>query len=94
MLLTECDRDNIVYAGRKVSSVAATQTKTMTIRNLQCTGHADVVCCKKIEIRFDFQVGRQAGLLLLFVGCLSSQQQASVSQGRICSDKCTCCTLR
>ena len=27
----------------------------------------------------------------LFVGCLTSQQQASVSQGRICSDKCTCC---
>ena len=27
----------------------------------------------------------------LFVGCLTSQQQASVSQGRICSDKFTCC---
>ena len=26
----------------------------------------------------------------LFVGCLTSQQQASVSQGRICSDNCTC----
>ena len=25
------------------------------------------------------------------VGCLTSQQHASVSQGRICSDKCTCC---
>ena len=30
-------------------------------------------------------------LLLLFVGCLTSQQQASVSQGRICSDNFTCC---
>ena len=29
--------------------------------------------------------------LLLFVGCLTSQQQASVSQGRICSDNFTCC---
>ena len=28
---------------------------------------------------------------LLFVGCLTSQQYASVSQGRMCSDKCTCC---
>ena len=28
---------------------------------------------------------------LLFVGCLTSQQQASVSQGRISSDNCTCC---
>ena len=26
-------------------------------------------------------------LLLLFVGCLTSQEHASVSQGRICSDK-------
>ena len=29
--------------------------------------------------------------LLVFVGCLTSQQHASVSQGRICSDKFTCC---
>ena len=28
---------------------------------------------------------------LLFVGCLTSQQHAIVSQGRICSDNCTCC---
>ena len=27
----------------------------------------------------------------LFVGCLTSQQHASVSQGRICSDDFTCC---
>ena len=27
----------------------------------------------------------------LLVGCLTSQQQASVSQGRICSDNLTCC---
>ena len=27
----------------------------------------------------------------LFVGCLTSQQQASVSQGRICSDNFMCC---
>ena len=32
-----------------------------------------------------------AGGLLLFVACLTSQQQASVSQGRICSDNLTCC---
>ena len=29
----------------------------------------------------------------LFVGCLTSQQQASVSQGRICSDNLTCCHI-
>ena len=27
----------------------------------------------------------------LFVGCLTSQQHASVSQGRICSDNFACC---
>ena len=27
----------------------------------------------------------------LLVGCLKSQQNARVSQGRICSDNCTCC---
>ena len=29
--------------------------------------------------------------ITMFVGCLTSQQQASVSQGRICSDNFTCC---
>ena len=28
---------------------------------------------------------------LLFVGCLTSQQDANVSQGQICSDNFTCC---
>ena len=30
-------------------------------------------------------------IVCLLVGCLTSQQQASVSQGRICSDNYTCC---
>ena len=37
---------------------------------------------------------RQQGcdhIACLFVGCLTYQQHASVSQGRICSDKLTCC---
>ena len=32
-----------------------------------------------------------AAAVCLFVGCLASQQHASVSQGRICSDNFTCC---
>ena len=36
-------------------------------------------------------VGTHAIWLLLFVGCLSSQQHAGVSQGGICSDNFTCC---
>ena len=34
---------------------------------------------------------RQTQRHCLLVGCLTSQQHASVSQGRICSDNCTCC---
>ena len=30
-------------------------------------------------------------IVCLFLGCLTSQQHASVSQGRICSDNFTCC---
>ena len=37
---------------------------------------------------------RLRGRLLLLVGCLTSQQHASVSQGRICSHNFTCSTLR
>ena len=35
--------------------------------------------------------GEGKGLVCLLVGCLTSQQQASVSQGWICSDNFTCC---
>ena len=34
---------------------------------------------------------RSLAFVCLFVGCLSSQQHASVSQGRICTDNFTCC---
>ena len=33
----------------------------------------------------------RSGLVGWLVGCLTSQQQASVSQGRFCSDNFTCC---
>ena len=36
-------------------------------------------------------LGMDAVEVCLLVGCLTSQQQASVSQGRICSDNFTCC---
>ena len=38
-----------------------------------------------------WQDDSKKGGLLLFVGCLTSQQQASVSQAWICSDNFTCC---
>ena len=39
----------------------------------------------------DMLTGRPTVRLLLLVGCLTSQQHASVSQGRICTDNFTCC---
>ena len=35
--------------------------------------------------------GPDTGFACLFGGCLTSQQHASVSQGRICSDNLACC---
>ena len=32
----------------------------------------------------------KVAMVLLFVGCLTSQQYASVSQGQICSHNCMC----
>ena len=34
---------------------------------------------------------RREGFVCWLVACLTSQQQASVSQGRICSDNFSCC---
>ena len=40
--------------------------------------------------KFDMHLLSQCGICL-FVGCLTSQQHAIVSQGRICTDNFTCC---
>ena len=48
----------------------------------------------KVLLSFFFQGSRVVygrDVVFLLVGCLTSQQQASVSQGRICSDNFTCC---
>ena len=34
---------------------------------------------------------RDFGKRLLFAGCLTFQQHTNLSQGRICTDSCTCC---
>ena len=54
------------------------------------------VCSVAGSVRVCQQRGTHASFpflwwLLLLVGCLTSQQHASVSPGRICSDKFTCC---
>ena len=51
-----------------------------------CPGHAGVRGMKR---QVDWQA--QHTSVCLFVGCLTSQQHASVSQGRICADNFTCC---
>ena len=45
---------------------------------------ADDYCCEN-------PYANDEAAVCLFVGCLTSQQHASVSQGRICSDNFTCC---
>ena len=47
------------------------------------------VCCMHTSVSWSLPWLWQLKVLL-FVGCLTSQQHASVSQGRICSDTCTC----
>ena len=46
---------------------------------------------EKVEIDTSFTVTVRWTFVGLLVGCLTSQQHASVSQGRICSDKLTSC---
>ena len=46
---------------------------------------------KRMTVGQRYQKRMTVGQRLLLVGCLKSQQQASVSQGRICSDNFTCC---
>ena len=48
-------------------------------------------CCAFAIRSFSKVSATPGSLVCLFVGCLTSQQQASVSEGRICSDNFTCC---
>ena len=43
------------------------------------------------EQQHDVNTAEHTVTVCLFVGCLTSQQHASVSQARICSDNFTCC---
>ena len=67
-------------------------------------GKDALMLCKESRVSLDFDrhassvpsdwsafLCRYGEFVCLFVGCLTSQQQASVSQGRICSDNCACC---
>ena len=51
---------------------------------VQCLALALQVC-QNVVVRL---------IVRLLAGCLTSQQHAGVPKARICSDNCTCCTLR
>ena len=74
--------DNLLTAPRTVSD-----TYAQVDRAQSCANQVQHECFSRATRRAVCHVMR----LLLFVGCLSSQQHASVSQGRICSDNFTCC---
>ena len=61
---------------QKLVRIASTEGKGMVSRGI---------------LLMNLTLGPFAQLVCLLVGCLTSQQQTSASQGRICSDNFTCC---
>ena len=76
------DGHNDTYDGEDDDKMTAPFLKR-TFRNIPGQGSAYEVCVLL------FASAAIAEIVCLFVGCLTSQQHASVSQGRICSDKFT-----
>ena len=74
--MTQTDKHTLNY--RQTDADRHRQTETDRERGRQETGRE---LLNEVETE----------IVCLLVGCLTSQQQASVSQGRICSDNCTCC---
>ena len=66
----------LVSATGKKKNVSRTCYRT----NIEAADH---ICCLTKSAYID--------IFCLLVGCLTSQQYASVSQGRICTDNFTCC---
>ena len=64
---------------------------TITPRVAPVRSVAKVVWLGVSALRVREKAGAGVMVCCLFVDCLTSQQHATVSQGRICSDKCTCC---
>ena len=63
------------------------ETSTTKRISLSCQSQRDV----QLFCQFRMTLIRTNHVEMLFVGCLPSQQQDCVSQGRICSGNCTCC---
>ena len=56
-----------------------------TLCSSPCTQVANLISKRPIFCSY------APAIVCLFVGCLTSQQHASASQGRICTDNFTCC---
>ena len=69
-------------------------TKSCSIHQTHTTGSNTMrflsVCSLQLAL-IHTPANKHTMQALLLVGCLTSQQHASVSQGRICSDNFTCC---
>ena len=70
-------------------SVAAACTFAWSGRKVG--GHSICCCQARWDVSWPQHLLWSGQRVCLLVGCLTSQQQASVSQGRICSDNFTCC---
>ena len=80
-----------------------TVSRTPLVRLARCACHRgrpsefnSITFWWRFHVAYSFQAcvargGLRLSNFLLFVGCLTSQQHACVSQGRICSDNFTCC---
>ena len=68
---------------------AVTGQEPMGLESTQL--HTTVWYSDVSSYNFTFTCALQHTVRLLLVGCLKSQQHASVSQGRICSDNFMCC---
>ena len=80
MIMVLCDSDS----GKKNDAAAVVKPRNSSSNPQRCCNKPAVT----MKIKDD-----SCSLVAdcLFVGCITSQQHASVSQGRICSDNFTCC---
>ena len=90
--------DKRKFTNLLVSGLTATMIeqswRVLDTRNLFTCTHTQHHSHRHGQASFSMQETeaiKQLKFVCLFVGCLTSQKQASISQGRICSDNFTCC---
>ena len=81
---------HLIYFAHTFGYADRTYMRVFRYGKGRCAGQTDSIATKTAAVVRD-TVSMVPGDVCLLVSCLTSQQQASVSQGRICSDSCTCC---